>query len=46
LISKSGETYVAKRDNEPALYQLDSSSVADLQKFAAGVKPAPAAGKK
>jgi hypothetical protein len=46
LISKSGDTYIAKRDNEPALYQLDSSSVADLQKVAAGVKPAPAAGKK
>jgi hypothetical protein len=46
LISKSGENYVAKRENEPALYQLDSASVADLQKFAADVKPAPAAGKK
>jgi hypothetical protein len=46
LISKSGDTYIAKRDNEPALYQLDSSSVTDLQKVAAGVKPAPAAGKK
>jgi len=46
LISKSGDNYIAKRDNEPALYQLDSSSVADLQKVAAGVKPAPAAGKK
>jgi hypothetical protein len=46
LISKSGETYVAKRDNEPALYQLDSSSVADLQKVAANVKPALPAAKK
>jgi Domain of unknown function (DUF4340) len=46
LISKSGDTYIAKRENEPALYQLDPSSVADLQKFAADVKPAPAAGKK
>ena len=46
LISKSGATYIAKRDSEPALYQLDSSSVADLQKVAAGVKPAPTAGKK
>jgi len=45
-ISKSGDTYIAKRDNEPALYQLDSSSVADLQKVAADVKPAPAIGKK
>src|SRR4029077_6952735 len=46
LISKSGDPYVAKRDNEPALYQLDPSSVADLQKVAADVKPAPPAGKK
>jgi len=49
LIAKSGDNYIAKRENEPALYQLDSSSVADLQKFAAGLKPAapaPAAGKK
>jgi len=46
LISKSGDNYIAKRDNEPALYQLDSSSVADLQKVAADVKPPPAAGKK
>ena len=46
LISKSGENYVAKRENEPALYQLDSASVTDLQKLATDVKPAPAAGKK
>jgi len=46
LISKSGDTYIAKRDNEPALYQLDSSSVTDLQKVAADVKPAPVAAKK
>ena len=46
LISRSGEDYIAKRENEPALYQLDSSSIADLQKLAADVKPVPAAGKK
>src|SRR4029077_19316675 len=46
LISKSGDTYIAKRDNEPALYQLDSSSVTDLQKSTNEVKPPPAAGKK
>lgn len=46
LIAKSGETYIAKRENEPALYQLDSSAVSDLQKLAAAVKPAPAASKK
>src|SRR5712664_2407830 len=46
LISKSGDNYIAKRENEPALYQLDSSSVTDLQKVAADVKPAPVAAKK
>jgi Domain of unknown function (DUF4340) len=46
LISKSGDNYIAKRENEPALYQLDSSAVTDLQKLANEVKPAPAAGKK
>ena len=45
-ISKSGDNYIAKRENEPALYQLDSSSVTDLQKIAADVKSAPVAGKK
>jgi hypothetical protein len=46
LIAKSGDNYIAKRENEPALYQLDSSAVADLQKLAAAVKPAPIATKK
>ena len=45
-ISKSGDNYIAKRENEPALYQLDSSAVPDLQKFAADLKSAPVAGKK
>jgi hypothetical protein len=41
LISKSGDTYIAKRENEPSLYQLDSKPVEELQKSAADVKPAP-----
>ena len=41
-IAKSGETYIAKRENEPALYELAPSSVTDLQKQAADLKPAPA----
>ena len=41
LLSKNGDNYVAKRENEPALYELDSTAVADLQKSAADVKPAP-----
>jgi len=46
LISKSGENYIAKRENEPALYQLASSSIAEMGTLAAAMKPAPAAGKK
>jgi hypothetical protein len=43
-ISRNGDHYVAKRENEPALYELATSSVADLQNSAAAVKPAaPAA---
>jgi hypothetical protein len=44
-ISKAGDNYIAKRENEPAtLYQLDSKAVDDLTKSAADVKPAtPAA---
>jgi hypothetical protein len=40
LISKSGSTYIAKRESDPALYTLASSSVDDLQKSIDGVKPA------
>jgi hypothetical protein len=45
LIAKSGNVYLAKRENEPALYQLNSSSVDDLQKAADGIKPAATATK-
>jgi hypothetical protein len=45
-IAKSGDTYIATRENEPALYQLDSASVTDLQKLAADLKPAPPPTKK
>ena len=41
LISKQGNDYVAQRENEPALYGLDSKSVDDLSKAASDVKPAP-----
>jgi hypothetical protein len=41
LISKSGDNYIAKRENEPSFYQLDPKPVEDLQKSAADVKPAP-----
>jgi Domain of unknown function (DUF4340) len=45
-ISKQGNQYFAKRDDEPGIYGLDAKAVDDLQKAAAGVKeaapPAPA----
>jgi hypothetical protein len=41
LISKNGDKYVAKRENEPALYELEAAAVTDLQKSAAEVKLAP-----
>jgi len=33
-IVKSGNSYIAKRENEPTLYQLQSSSIDELQKAA------------
>jgi hypothetical protein len=45
LIAKSKEDYLGKRENEPALYQLNSASVDDLQKAADEMKPAATAGK-
>jgi Domain of unknown function (DUF4340) len=41
LISKSGERYIAKRENEPALYELEASAVTEFQKSAADLKQAP-----
>src|SRR6266699_2006839 len=40
LISKSGDHYIAKRESETALYQLDSDSVDALLKAADELKPA------
>jgi hypothetical protein len=39
-IAKLGDNYIAMRENEPALYQIDSKLVDDLTKSAAEVKPA------
>src|SRR5579884_14277 len=39
-ISKSGDNYIAKRENDPSLYVLNSSAVEDLQKAVADLKPA------
>lgn len=41
LMAKNGDRYIAKRENEPALYELSSTAITDLQKAAADVKPAP-----
>ncbi len=41
LIAQSGTNFVAKRENEPALYELDAKSVAELQKDAADIKAPP-----
>ncbi len=47
-ISKSGDKYIARREGEPALYQLEAKSVEDLQKSASDIKeePKPAPGAK
>jgi len=39
-ISKTGGNYIAKRENEPSLYQVDSKVVADLEKAAEDLKVA------
>jgi hypothetical protein len=41
LIAKSSDGYIAKRDDAPTLYQLNSTAVDDLQKAAEEIKPAP-----
>ena len=38
-IAKSGEGYIGKREGEPTLYYLDSSSIDALQKSADDIKP-------
>lgn len=39
-IAKSGDGYIAKRQNESTLYELDASSVKAIQKAAGDIKPA------
>jgi hypothetical protein len=40
-LAKSGEFYIAKRENEPALYELAAAAITDLQQAASGLKPVP-----
>ena len=39
-IAKRGSEYIAKRENEPALYELSSSAISQLENSAAKVQPA------
>lgn len=39
LLAKNGDRYIAKRENEPAQYELSSTAVEELQKAAAELKP-------
>jgi len=39
-VGKSGNDYIAKRAGDSSLYQLDSDAVTNLEKSAAGLKPA------
>ena len=45
LISKQDKTSIAKRENEPSLYELDNKTVDELEKAAGDVKPPQAAPK-
>ena len=44
-ISKGGDDYIAKRENDSTLYQLDSKAIDDLRKSAEDLKPAAVPGK-
>ena len=39
-LTKSGDVYLARRENEPELYEVSSAAVTELQKAAADLKPA------
>ena len=40
-MSKTGANYFAKREGEPAVYELDGKTVEELQRAAADVKEPP-----
>jgi hypothetical protein len=46
MLSQDAAKYVAKRENEPALYELEASAIIELQKSAGDLKPASLASKK
>ena len=41
-ISKNGDRYIARRENEPALYELNAADVTAIEAAAGAVKPAAA----
>ena len=45
-IARSGDGFIAKRENDPTLYYLESGPVDALQKAAAEIKPAAPSQKK
>ena len=45
-ISQSGENFMARREGDPALYQIDASAIRDLREAASGVKEAAPEAKK
>jgi hypothetical protein len=44
-IAKLGDNYIAKRENDSTLYQIDSKTIDDLKRSAENIKPAVPAGK-
>ena len=42
LVSKQRDSYIAKRENEPALYELSGKDIADLEESCGKVKPTAA----
>jgi Domain of unknown function (DUF4340) len=42
IIAKNGDRYIARRENEPSLYELNARDVTELQESAADIKPATA----
>jgi spore coat protein CotH len=45
LVSKSGSSYIAKRENDPVLYELSTASVDEVKKAMDGIKAAAPASK-
>jgi hypothetical protein len=41
-VAKNGDSYIAKREDEPVLYEVPATSITELQKSAADLKPAAA----